>query len=158
MHIKGTIGALRWRISRWVTSPRTRIVRHRVQPGVDLHVYWKKEVLGQGPCASLYIGRDEILRFDCFGTGGHYHVHVREQEKRGPVARLGFGTVLVKEQIHRSVEELLRAREHLRSSVQARICEFQLDPQKLEQAAHWMTESMSAFQKNPTGRRLKQRD
>jgi hypothetical protein len=47
----------------------------RVQPGVDLKVYWKILPIGKGPAVSLYAFGFQILRFDCFGaTDGHYHL------------------------------------------------------------------------------------
>ena len=29
--------------------------------------------LGWGPAVALYVHGHEVLRFDCFGEGGHYH-------------------------------------------------------------------------------------
>src|SRR5438034_4542320 len=47
----------------------------RVQPGVDLKVYWKILPIGKGPAISLYAFGFQILKFDCFGaTDGHFHL------------------------------------------------------------------------------------
>ena len=47
----------------------------RVQPDVDLKVYWKILPIGKGPAVSLYAFGFQILRFDCFGVrDGHYHL------------------------------------------------------------------------------------
>jgi len=47
----------------------------RVQPGVDLKVYWKVLPIGKGPAVSLYAFGFQIVRFDCFGaTDGHFHL------------------------------------------------------------------------------------
>jgi hypothetical protein len=47
----------------------------RVQPDVDLKVYWKILAIGKGPAVSLYAFQFQILRFDCFGArDGHYHL------------------------------------------------------------------------------------
>jgi hypothetical protein len=47
----------------------------RVQPDVDLKVYWKVLAIGKGPAVSLYAFGFQILRFDCFGAGdGHFHL------------------------------------------------------------------------------------
>ena len=47
----------------------------RVQPDVDLKVYWKVLPIGKGPAVSLYIFEFQILRFDCFGArDGHFHL------------------------------------------------------------------------------------
>ena len=47
----------------------------RVQPDVDLKVYWKILPIGKGPAISLYVFEFQILRFDCFGaTDGHFHL------------------------------------------------------------------------------------
>ncbi len=47
----------------------------RVQPDVDLKVYWKVLPIGKGPAVSRYIFEFQILRFDCFGArDGHFHL------------------------------------------------------------------------------------
>lgn len=47
----------------------------RVQPDVDLEVYWKVLPIGKGPAISLYAFGFQILKFDCFGaTDGHFHL------------------------------------------------------------------------------------
>jgi hypothetical protein len=47
----------------------------RVQPDVDLKVYWKVLPIGKGPAVSLYAFGFQVLRFDCFGArDGHYHL------------------------------------------------------------------------------------
>ena len=47
----------------------------RVQPDVDLEVYWKVLPIGKGPAISLYAFGFQILRFDCFGArDGHFHL------------------------------------------------------------------------------------
>ncbi len=40
----------------------------RVQPDVNLKVYWKVLPIGKGPAISLYAFGFQILRFDCFGA------------------------------------------------------------------------------------------
>lgn len=47
----------------------------RIQPDVNLKVYWKVLPIGKGPAVSLYVFEFQILRFDCFGaTDGHFHL------------------------------------------------------------------------------------
>jgi len=47
----------------------------RVQPDVNLKVYWKILPIGKGPAISLYAFEFQILRFDCFGAkDGHFHL------------------------------------------------------------------------------------
>jgi hypothetical protein len=47
----------------------------RVQPDVDLEVYWKVLPIGKGPAISLYAFGFQILKFDCFGAAdGHFHL------------------------------------------------------------------------------------
>ncbi len=47
----------------------------RIQPEVDLEVYWKILSIGKGPTISLYAFGFHILKFDCFGaTDGHFHL------------------------------------------------------------------------------------
>jgi len=51
----------------------------RVQPDVNLKVYWHMvpigKGIGKGPAISLYVFEFQILRFDCFGArDGHFHL------------------------------------------------------------------------------------
>ena len=51
----------------------------RVQPDVNLKVYWHMvpigKGIGKGPAISLYAFGFQILKFDCFGArDGHFHL------------------------------------------------------------------------------------
>ena len=47
----------------------------RVQPDVDLKVYWKVLPIGKGPAVAFYAFGFQIFRFDCFGArDGHFHL------------------------------------------------------------------------------------
>lgn len=49
-----------------------RIVKKRVG-SLDLEVYRRSDRFGEGPCFSVIKGRIEVLRFDLFPKGAHYH-------------------------------------------------------------------------------------
>ncbi len=50
---------------------------HEIAPGVDIITFWLDERIGgggTGVCVSLFCHGYEILRFDCFGPDGHFHI------------------------------------------------------------------------------------
>lgn len=54
-----------------------------IQDNVKLQVYWRDDIGGRGPAASLYIFDEEIMRFDCFGgDNGHCHFNLRQTHGR----------------------------------------------------------------------------
>jgi hypothetical protein len=47
-----------------------------IQPDAWLEIYWTEAPLGRGPCVSMFVSREEVLRIDCLGgTAGHMHVN-----------------------------------------------------------------------------------
>lgn len=64
--------------------------------------------LGDGVALSVYAGREEVLRFDCLGEGGHYHVNTQQSAfaAHGAVPRHAFLADEVAAQIDES-ERLL---------------------------------------------------
>ncbi|MCY4401010.1 MAG: hypothetical protein OXD54_00365 [Candidatus Poribacteria bacterium] len=59
------------------------LVEYPIQDNVLLQAYWRDDVGGRGPAASLYVYDDEIMRFDCFGDdNGHCHFNLRQTRGR----------------------------------------------------------------------------
>lgn len=59
------------------------LVEYPIQENVVLQAYWRDDVGGRGPAASLYVFDDEIMRFDCFGgDNGHCHFNLRQTRGR----------------------------------------------------------------------------
>ena len=46
-----------------------------VQPGLDVHVFWKRMTKGSGPSCAVFANGYQLIKFDCYGgTAGHFHV------------------------------------------------------------------------------------
>ena len=66
-----------------MANPKHDLVEYPIQEDVLLQVYWRDDVGGRGPAASLYVYDDEIMRFDCFGgDNGHCHFNLRQTRGR----------------------------------------------------------------------------
>ena len=91
----------------------------RVRPDTDDHrsitvpepyrlvTYWLRVGEDEGPAASLFLGRDEILRLDCLAASPHVHYGVAEARHREPCEpRVYFPPGDMQAQIDRAVHEL----------------------------------------------------
>lgn len=86
---------------------RRDVTRLSIQPGVELHVFWKVLPIGHGPAFSLFMHDEEVLRFDCFGKdNGHYHASF-EYGASARQSRLYLGEPSADLQISRVEFELL---------------------------------------------------
>ena len=79
-----------------------------VQDGVSLELYWKTVDGASCPSLALDVLGSSVLRFDCHGRRGHYHVHLDYPPagREGRRDRLLLSETTVEEQIERSVFEL----------------------------------------------------
>jgi hypothetical protein len=72
MRSTGTLG------QRWLRrKARQDWAAHSLGPGIDLVTFWLDQKIGgggTGVCVALFCHGYEVLRFDCFGPGGHYHL------------------------------------------------------------------------------------
>jgi hypothetical protein len=142
-----------WHLNRrW--RPRTSLDNasdHRVispQPGVRLEVYWADVPnVGRGPCGSLFVLREEVMRFDCFG-GNQGHMHINADQISLVVGwditpRLFFQPGSRQSHIDRAVFEV---RENtiaaLQSNQLARVRKFPLDRNALADASLQMKKYM----------------
>jgi hypothetical protein len=143
-----------WHLNRrW--RPRTSLdsaADHRVispQPGVRLEVYWGDVPnVGRGPCASLFVLREEVMRLDCFG-GSQGHMHINPDQISLVVGwditpRLFFQPGSRQSHIDRAVFEV---RENTISALQsnqlARVRNFPLDRNTLADASLQMKKYMN---------------
>lgn len=92
------------------SSPNVFDVRsHAIREGIRLDVYWLGGAAGPGPCASLVVLGDEVLRLDCIGPGrGHMHINMKQTRgfHNGGLARLYYREQAIGEQIERACFEL----------------------------------------------------
>ncbi len=112
------------------------LVEYPIQDNVLLQAYWRDDVGGRGPAASLYVYDDEIMRFDCFGSdNGHCHFNLRQTRGR----RWMYPHGSFQDHIHQSLFDL---RTNLNFCLQThqdqRIQEMRIAQDGLEQASKKM--------------------
>lgn len=74
--------------------------------GAYLQAYWKIYGVGRGPALALYVGNEEVLKFDFYGYDkAHYHVQV-VQPSPNRYSALMIREDSVPEQIDRAIFEL----------------------------------------------------
>jgi hypothetical protein len=61
----------------------------RKQHGLELEVCWRDDRFGKGPCFSVYRHHREVLRFDLFERGAHYHSYREPNQPRHYFTRSG---------------------------------------------------------------------
>ena len=116
--------------------------------GAYLEVYWTEAPLGRGPCVSMFVLLEEVMRIDCLGgTAGHMHVNPVQQSllvgwKKTP--RLFFSPGSSESQIERAVFELTANTElALQTNQLARIRNFPIEKRSLEDASEKMEALMN---------------
>ncbi len=118
-----------------------------VQDGVRLDVYWTVVAQGAGPCASLFVLDEEVLRLDCF-AGSKAHMHLNPVQLNLPLPwritpRISFPPGSARAQIERAAFELeMNAGTGLQMNQLARIREFRIGPEALAEAAEQMKNYM----------------
>ena len=108
------------------------LIEYPIQDNVLLQVYWRDDVGGRGPAASLYVYDDEIMRFDCFGgDNGHCHFNLRQTRGR----RWMYPKDSFQDHIHRSLFDLRTNLTFcLKTYQDQRIQEMQIAQERLEPA------------------------
>jgi hypothetical protein len=118
-----------------------------VQTGVRLDIYWSVVSQGAGPCASLFVLDEEVLRIDCF-AGDSAHMHINPVQLNLPLAwditpRLAFPPGNALEQIERGVFELTKnTQTALQMNQLAKLRRFKIDERALAKAGDTMREYM----------------
>ena len=119
-----------------------------IRPGAYLEVYWTEAPLGRGPCVSMFVLLEEVMRIDCLGgTAGHMHINPVQQSllvgwKTTP--RLLFPPSGRESQIDRAVFELTANTDlALQTNQLARVRNFFIEKKSLEDAAELMKTSMN---------------
>ena len=129
------------------------LVRYDLGDGVFLAAYWKVTSEGRGPCSSLYVGENEVLRFDCFGERkGHYHTHLYEWDvQESPKWRIYFLKKLIEEQVEGAAREIkTNSVRYLTESRHKKIRLVHIDPKRLEEAVNQMRDQMLVYIKRST--------
>jgi hypothetical protein len=124
-------------------QPRHDLTRFPVQENVWVEAYWRDDAAGRGPCASLYMGENELLRFDCLaGDKGHCHVNMSQTD--GP--RLYYPPGTVRQYIDRTAFEIGRNVQFaLRTNPDPTIRATRIDPEKLKEVAQQTRERLLEF-------------
>jgi len=149
------LAPLKRRFRYWKKSPRRTtlgnnkhsIHRRRVQPNMELEVYWLDAKLGSGPAASLYVDDDEIMRLDCLGRStAHMHLNMKQALliPRGHSARLWFPPGSLRDHVDRARHELVHnANYALRTNRRSVVRRTKTDPASLARAGDWMHDVMN---------------
>ena len=118
--------------------------------GAYLEVYWTEAPLGRGPCVSMFVLLEEVMRIDCLGgTAGHMHINPVQQSlivgwKTTP--RMFFPPGDREHQIERAVFELIANTElALQTNQLARIRSFPIEKKSLEDASEKMKTMMNGL-------------
>ncbi len=111
--------------------------------GAYLEVYWTDAPLGSGPCVSMFVLREEVMRIDCLGgDAGHMHLNPVQQGLLvgwGTTPRIFFPPESSERQIDRAVFEVgMNTPMALQSNQLARVRGFTINKKKLEDAAQEM--------------------
>jgi len=103
-----------------------------------LVAYWVLVGDDEGPAASLFRGREEILRVDCLRSSPHVHYGVAESRHRAPFEpRVYFPAGGMEEQIDRAVHELRRNVAYCTGLDRRReVRRTPVDPDAFQRAAH----------------------
>jgi hypothetical protein len=114
-----------------------------VQEGITLGVYWTEVAQGAGPCASLFVLDEEVLRLDCF-AGSSAHMHFNPVQLNLPLPweitpRVVFPPGDARAQIDRAVFELENnTKAALQMNQLARLRNFSVDRVAFAEAARLM--------------------
>jgi glycosyltransferase involved in cell wall biosynthesis len=117
-----------------------------VQQDIRVEVYWIAAKLASGPAASVYVFDDEVMRFDCFGSGrGHMHLNLKQSRLipggGGAFIRISGGT---QDDIDRAYFDLNHNLEYcLRLNRNPRVRKIRLNPERLSEAAGWMRDRLT---------------
>lgn len=116
--------------------------------GAFLEIYWTEAPLGSGPCVSMFVLEEEVMRIDCLGgTAGHMHLNPVQQSLLvgwRTTPRLFFPPSDRDSQIERAVFELTsNTLLALHTNQLARIRNFTIEDSALETAAEKMRAAMN---------------
>ncbi len=112
-----------------------------------MEIYWVSEPVGPGPGASIYIGDDEVMRFDCFGSvEGHYHFNVRQSKfvPDGELIRIYFPPGTVADHINNAAIQLRRNLVYGRgTNLDPKVRTVKIDQQAIDEAAELMQQELT---------------
>jgi hypothetical protein len=98
----------------------------------------------------LFIHGSEVLRFDCFGETGHYHLHPTDKPfGREGENRLHFKDKATEAQIEQTIFELTRnVRYHMQRSKDPKVQHFKLDMDSLAEQLPLVRDRMMQYLRN----------
>jgi len=126
------------------------LTRYPIGKEASLDTYWMDPPFGPGPCASLNVCGDEVLRFDCLGgEKGHFHLNLTQSRccPRGETARIYFREGTVEDQIGEAVFHWRRNLDYaLRLNWKRRIRRWRIDRPKQEELARCLERDLLRLQ------------
>lgn len=140
----------------WVTGApaemlkRKNLVRYELQDGCFMETYWAErpaeEGIGPvGPVVFLVVHGSEIMKFDCYGPEGHYHVVAPHPHgvRKALHGRLHFSETTAEEQVERAIFELRHnAAHYLATHPRRKVRRTNLDEQRLAAVCSEMRSNM----------------
>ncbi len=130
----------------------SEVARHAVG-GLELECYRLQINGAQGVGLSVYIGPEELQRFDCLGTTGHFHYNFQQSRwiADGAVTRLAFGADTVAEQVSEGLYRLRRDLINLqRGNWRPQVRQMEVGTSDVEAAANWAEDSLQRLLRDPT--------
>lgn len=133
------------RMLRRSVLPSTSSVQYRQFGPLEMEAYWLRFDGNEGVGLSAYVGVEELMRFDCFGVAGHFHLNLQQTRcaSGGPIQRLSFCTSnrsgQIEESLHRLRVDLMPT---LRCNWRAEIRAASVDAESLATAVAWSTEAL----------------
>ena len=129
----------------WITGiademlNRDGLVKYDLAKGCFAEAYWvdRTGVDGRretGPSVFLVAHGSEVLKFDCFGSNGHYHVATPYPYgiRKGLQGRIWFKEASAQEQVERVIFELSHNLDYyLQTHPRRKIRNTRIDPQRL---------------------------
>jgi hypothetical protein len=136
------LGTMRFTLDKLPQSNRRDCVLHEVQPDVCLASCWLNEYGACGPVVSVYSHGLEVLRFDCFGTGGHFHITPFALWDRAETRAL-FRERTAEEQIDRTMFEIMNNLDfYLSLNPKARVRNTKISRELLAKACREASDAM----------------
>jgi hypothetical protein len=144
--------------------PQCASVRYDTPADTRIEVFWKSFVGAQGsnwldprlvdgigPVLSFIVAGREVLRFDCLGDSGHYHVALMRPSPEVE-CRLWFRERSQIEQVERSIFELERNLEYyLARNPQPDVRSARVDPQEhRSRCAQARSQALALWARNAT--------
>jgi len=127
------------------SKARKRVKTIYVQHKLEFDVYWKSiEDIGAGPGFSIFVCDIEVLRFDCYGKGGHYHIF-KGNNLNNDTGRLSFSESGKEGQIRQSIGMVKNLQKYLAVNQMKQIKRINVDPSSLAPSLNKLESTLMSY-------------